>query len=77
MNKVRRQALKEILTKLEDIKEDILELRDEEQEYYDNIPESLQGGKKALGAENTISNMDEAIDSLEEAARAVDEAEAP
>ena len=41
MNKERRKQLDEIISKLEDIKQDIVSLQDEEQEYFDNMPEAL------------------------------------
>ena len=40
MNKIRRKALEEIRTKIEDVKSDLEMLRDEEQEYIDNMPEN-------------------------------------
>ena len=65
MNKVRRETLQGISIKLEDLKSDIESLRDEEQEYADNMPDSLQGSEKHDTAENAISSMDEAIDNLD------------
>jgi len=50
---------------LEDLKTDIEALRDEEQEYADNMPESLQSSEKHDTAENAVSSMDEAIDGLD------------
>ena len=40
MNNTRRKALEDINRKLEDIKSDLEMLRDEEQEYIDNMPEN-------------------------------------
>ena len=76
MNNIRRKALGELQAKLDNIKGDIELLRDEEQEYIDNMPESLQGGDKASMAENAVSNMDDAINSLDEAVSSIDEATA-
>lgn len=42
-------------------------IRDEEQEYLDNMPESLQGGEKGDMAQSAIDAMDAALDSLTEA----------
>lgn len=74
MNNIRRKALGEIRDKLESIKGDIEMLRDEEQEFIDNMPENLQGGDKATIAENAVNEMDNAINSLEDACNSVDEA---
>jgi len=76
MNNQRRKALEEMRAKLEDIKGDIEYLRDEEQEYIDNMPESLQSGEKHETAENAVTNMDEAINGLEDILSNVDEATA-
>ena len=42
MNKERRKRIDNIIAQLNDIKEDIEILREEEQEAYDNMPESIQ-----------------------------------
>lgn len=42
----------------------IEDLRDEEQDYYDNMPESLQGGDKGSTAEAAIEALTTASDSL-------------
>jgi uncharacterized coiled-coil DUF342 family protein len=39
-------------------------LRDEEQEYYDNMPESFQNGEKGTTAEEAVSAMDTALEAL-------------
>ena len=41
MNKVRRKALETVNSKLFELKEELDSLKDEEQEYLDNMPESL------------------------------------
>ena len=76
MNKQRREALGEIRGKLEDTKSDIEMLRDEEQEYIDNMPESLQSSERCETAENAVSNMDEAINGLEDIISNIDDATA-
>ena len=76
MNNVRRKALSTLRDTIEDAKSALEALKDEEQEYYDNMPESLQGGEKASAAENAVSMMDDAIDSLETAVSSIDEAQA-
>jgi hypothetical protein len=42
-------------------------LRDEEQDYYDNMPEALQGGEKGDNAQAACDAMDSASSSLETA----------
>lgn len=67
MNKERRSNINNLIIKLYDIKYLIETLRDEEQESLDNLPDNLQESTRA-------ERMQEAIDSLEYACDAIDEA---
>ena len=74
MNKERRAEIKEILelldkvtADLEEIQNSIENIKDEEQEYLDNIPENLQGSDKYTKAEEAVENLETAYDSLGEA----------
>ena len=73
MNKIRREALQKISVELEDLKSYVESMRDEEQEYADNMPDSLQSSEKHETAENAVSSMDEAIDNLDNAINAIGE----
>ena len=42
MNKERRKSLREIQSKLERLGQDLEVLKEEEEEYRDNMPENLQ-----------------------------------
>lgn len=73
MNKYRRQEIAAIIDKLDElqdltneIKEAIENIQLEEQEYYDNMPEGLQQSDRGYAA-------DQAVNSLEEAASALDD----
>ena len=46
MNKHRRKAIADIMAQIDDLHSQIEELRDEEQDAYDNLPEGLQEGEK-------------------------------
>lgn len=76
MNKSRRKALTDIAEKIDSIKGRIEELREEEQDYLDNMPENLQDSENAYKADSAISSMDEAIYSLEEVMGSLEEAAA-
>ena len=54
MNKARRKAIRGISEQLEILYERLVQIRDEEQECLDNLPESLQGGERAAA----MSNLD-------------------
>lgn len=62
MNAQRRTKISAIIKKLGDIIEEIEGIKDEEQEYLDNMPESLKGGEKGEAAETAVSDLDQAKD---------------
>ncbi len=74
MNKERRKALEAVQEKITNAQGELESLRDEEQDYADNMPESLQSSEKHDTAEEAIASMDSALDSLSEAANSIDEA---
>jgi len=59
MNNSRRKQLEAILSSLEDVKCD-------EQEYLDNMPENLFESERAENAQNAIDRLEEAISNIEE-----------
>lgn len=72
MNKDRRKRLAEANEAVSEAQElinnarsIIEECRDEEQDYYDNMPESFQYGEKGEIAQQAIDCMEEAIDALD------------
>lgn len=72
MNKTRRkqianirQRLAALLATADDIKTDLETIRDEEQDYRDNMPESLADSDKAQASEAAIEAMDGVIQDLE------------
>lgn len=73
MNKDRRKTIAAIYEQLEqlaalrdNIVEQIETIRDEEQDYYDNMPESLQGGEKGDVASAAIDALDNAVNGLQD-----------
>lgn len=66
MNRQRRREIESVIEKLEELKSAIEGLRDDEQDYYDNMPENFQFGEKGELAEEAITNMEDAINSLED-----------
>lgn len=61
MNNTRRKHLRELIEKTEGIKQDIEELRTEEEEYYNNMPSPVQDGEKGDRAQTVIEYLDEAM----------------
>lgn len=76
MNKARRKRLDEGLAKLAEAKAIFEECRDEEQEYFDNMPESMQGGDKGTTAETVVGHLENAIESCDEIETDIAEAQA-
>lgn len=66
MNAKRRKEIEKVIEKLEEAKADIECLKDEEEEYRDNIPENLTGSERYEIADNACDNLDSAYDSLDE-----------
>lgn len=65
MNNNRRTAIRLLKTKFESLKDELDSILYEEQDYYDNIPESLQSGMNAMNSEDAISSLEEAQESIE------------
>ena len=63
-----QETLDECISILEDIKWD-------EEDYFYNMPENLQGSMRGCESEEAIDNMDQALDALNEAIETEDEEE--
>ena len=75
MNKARRKQLEEVVSMVETAKEMLEEILDDEQDYYDNIPENLQGSERSEASETAISLIEDAIGDLDSAIDNINEAE--
>lgn len=60
-----RQRIAEMLETAEAIRTDLEEIRDAEQDYRDNMPESLADGEKGQAADAAIEAMAGVIEDLE------------
>ena len=76
MNKQRRNEISAVIRILEaepsneqiqECLDKVERLMNEEQDYFDNMPENLQGSLRGSAAEDAVSGMAEAIDSLSDA----------
>ncbi len=73
MNAQGRKEIAKYIASLNEIKDKLDSMRDDEEEKYDNMPEGLQDSgrgeqmQEAIDAlENACTGLDEAIDSLKE-----------
>ena len=60
MNKQRRKRLEKSYNLIDEAMEIIQEVRDEEQEAYDNLPESFQNGERGEEMSGYIEMLEEA-----------------
>lgn len=75
MNKLRRQELSNLASILEEAKDSLESLKEEEEEYRDNMPENFWGSERYTKAEEAISDMEDAISSLEDAISSMESAQ--
>ena len=81
MNKNRRNELRnwvkkaeEWSSKGEELKRELENICSDEQDYFDNMPENLQGSTRGMDAEEAIDAMNDAISSMDDAIEAANEA---
>jgi hypothetical protein len=75
MNNARRKRICKIADALNELKSQIDELHEEEQEAFENIPESLQGTKRYEIAENAVDMLESASLRVENAITFLEDAE--
>ena len=66
MNKQRRSKLSEAIVHLDSALQIISDVRDDEQDALDNMPENLQSSDRYSEMENAVDTTDEAIDEIED-----------
>jgi len=67
MNKDRRKNLQAVIDAITEANETLETLKEEEEEYRDNMPENLQDSERYEKADAACDSLDEAISNLEEA----------
>lgn len=74
MNMQRRKRIEKVGRQLEELLEEINAIQEEEQEAYDNTPESLQESERGIKMWNAIENLDYVADGLEDVIETLAEA---
>ena len=59
MNKIRRSQIEKVIAKIEEAKSELEDILNDEQDYFDNMPESFQGSERGEAAEEAIGYMEE------------------
>ena len=67
MNKTRRKKLEWILSDLETVRDEIENVKEDEQEAFDNLPESIQYSEKGEQMEMNVSDLEELYESIDTA----------
>lgn len=75
MNNQRRKQITKIINDLENSKDDITDILQEEEEAFDNMPENLLGSERAEQSQNAIDLLNDAINNLDEAINNLEEAQ--
>lgn len=72
MNNTRRNEIKKVVERIyklqelaEEIKNDLECIKDEEEDYRDNMPENLQESDRYYASEEASENLEESIDILD------------
>ena len=65
MNKDRRKQIDEAGSVLQDALALIEQIRDDEQEAFDNMPESLQQSDRGTASEAAIEELDDSVGNLQ------------
>ena len=67
MKNQRRKEIKRLVNELNIVIEELEQIRSDEEDYHDNIPENLQDSDRAMNSEEAIDNLDEALENIESA----------
>lgn len=65
MNNARRKRIQDVINELCKQQTRLEDIRDEEQEAFDNLPEGLQCSERGEAMEEAISELDDVITTLE------------
>lgn len=65
MNKQRRSVLRDLIDRLNPIRDELESVKDEEQDAYDNLPDGLRDGMRGEMMAENVDGLQEAIDALE------------
>ena len=76
MNRLRRKELAALQQRIEIIKNELESLREEEEFYFENMPEGIQNSELGERSQAAIDNMEYAEGSLDEALENIEQAQA-
>lgn len=65
MNKERRDRLSDVIASLEEAKDLLEDVKNDEQDAFDNMPVGLQGSERGSKMEDYIELMEDAVDQID------------
>lgn len=76
MNDERRKLLREAMSRLSDVQNLVEDVKTQEEEILENMPEALKSGEKGDKQEEIIQYLSAAYDNIETAVGEIDNAQA-
>lgn len=73
MNKIRRNQIQQTIQQIEEIRDALQDILNDEYEAYDNMPDGLKYSERGEASEEAQASMESAIDSLGEATSYLEE----
>lgn len=74
MNNTRRKMLDKVIEMLDTAYSSLEEIKDEEDEAFNNLPEGIQESERGERMEEVIDALDNALSSIDEAREQIEEA---
>jgi len=72
MNKLRRLEISKIVNTLDTASQSLADVIEAEQDYFDNIPENLEGSERYESSEEALDQLNEVKESLDEVIQSLD-----
>lgn len=76
MNAQRRKEIQTVLNELADLRSRVETLQNDEQEAFDNMPESLQQSDRGQASEGAASSLENSLTAFDEIESSLNEASA-
>ena len=73
MNKQRRKRLEDVVSRLEERMSDLEYIKEEEQEAYDNLPESIQYTERGEAMQENVDDIDYIISDLDQVINSIND----
>ena len=67
MNKTRLKRIGDVLARMEEVKEEVAAIMEEEQEALDNMPEGIQSSERGDHMQNVIDTLSDAESDIDNA----------